>query len=89
MTNWKTDEELTKGKSIMSVDESKKKLLRLSIKIDDLASLVGHQRKRYNHSSTFNALNHDNYSPALNFHQDYNRYTSENNHLKLCKGIHL
>ena len=66
-----------------------KKLLRSSIKIDDLASLVGHQRKRYNHSSTFNALNHDNYSPAINSHQDYNHYTLESNHLKLCKGIHL
>ena len=57
---------------------SPKKSLRSSINMDDLASLVGHHRKRYNRSSTFNKLNHDNYSTVLNSHQDNDCYTLEN-----------
>ena len=68
---------------------SPEKSLSLSINMDDLVSLVGHQRKRHNHSRTFNALNHDNYSLALNSHQDNVNYTLKKNHLQLYKRIYL
>ena len=57
---------------------SSKKSLKSFINTNNIASLISHQRKRNKCSSTFNKLGHDNYSTALNFHQDNNRYTSKN-----------
>ena len=45
------------------------KSLQTSTLMDDLVSLVDHQRKRCNHSSTFNTLNNDHYLLTLNSHQ--------------------
>ena len=45
---------------------SSEKSLKLSINMNNLASLVSDQRKRHNRSNIFNKLNHDNYSTTLN-----------------------
>ena len=51
---------------------------------DDIKSLVSHQRKISNHSSTFNIFNDGHYSKVLNSHEDNNHYTQGNNHLQSC-----
>ena len=54
--------------------------------MDDLA--LGHQRKRCNHSSTFNGLNNDHYSRVLNSLAKYEKNTTKYYLcIKYCMGI--